>query len=197
MDSCVLDVQLCAQKNFGTCQFNDIHLTKLLVQYAQFVATRPDDMTPQQTHSWKECKGARRFMDNDKVPFAEIVRPPCQSTRQYAASGVWLSICDTTEISYRPRRTIEGLRTVGNGTGQEFHLHTSLLVSDTSDAIVGIAGQELFYRIDSQEKENTAKRKKRERESEAWGLMHVNAPADVQSLIKQSKTRQPPARERL
>jgi hypothetical protein len=169
MDSCVLDVQLWAQKNFGTCHFNDKRLTNRLVQYAQFVAARPDDKTPQQTQSWKECKGAYRFMDNDKVTFAEIIRPHCQSTRQYATSGVWLSICDTTEISFRPRRTIEGLRPVGNGTGQGFYLHTSLLVSDTSDEIVGIAGQELFYRIDSQEKENTAKRKKRERESEVWG----------------------------
>ncbi len=171
MDSCILDIDVWANANFASCDFNDRRLTRRLVDYAKDVALRPDDKTPQQTQAWKDCKGAYRFMDNDKVAFSEIVRPHCQRTKQLATAGVWLSICDTTEISFRPRRTIEGLKPVGNGTGQGFYLHSSVLVADQTDEIVGLAGQELFYRIPARKKENTAKRKKRERESEVWGRL--------------------------
>lgn len=185
MDSYVLDVDLWAQQNFGDCDFNDQRLTDRLVRYATAVAHKPDDLTPQQTQSWKECKAVYRLMDNEKVTFSKIIQPHCERTRRQASSGVWLSICDTTEISFRPRRTIDGLRPVGNGTGQGFYLHTSLLVSDTGDEIVGIAGQELFYRIDAKEKENTAKRKQRERESEVWGRVvdSIGSPHSGASII--------------
>jgi Transposase DNA-binding/Transposase Tn5 dimerisation domain len=169
MDSFDLDVESWAEQNFGDCDFNDKRLTKRLVAYAAAAARSPDDKTTHQTQTWKDCKGAYRFMDNEKVSFEKIVKPHCNRTKKLACAGVYLSICDTTEISFRPRRTIDGLRPVGSGTGQGFFLHTSLLVSDSSDEIIGIAGQELFYRIDSKEKENTAKRKQRERESEVWG----------------------------
>jgi len=185
MDSHVLDVDSWAQQNFGDSDFNDRRLTKRLVSYAIAVAQKPDDLTPSQTQSWKECKAAYRFMDNENVTFAKIIQPHCERTKRRAVSGVWLSICDTTEISFRPRRTIEGLRPVGNGTGQGFYLHTSLFVSDSSDEIMGIAGQELFYRIDAKEKENTAKRKKRERESEVWGRVvdAIGSPSPGASII--------------
>lgn len=174
MDSCTLDAKRWALDNFGDCDFNDSRLTNRLVGYAASVAQRPDDATPQQSQTWKECKGVYRFMDNKKVSFSEIVRPHCERTRSMATSGVWLSICDTTEISFRKRRKIDGLRPVGNGIGQGFYLHSSLLVSDSTDEILGLAGQELFYRIDAGKHENTANRKKRERESEVWGRV-VNA----------------------
>ncbi len=74
------------------------------------VATRPDDKTFQQTQTWKDCKGAYRFVDNDKVTFAEIIRPHCEATRAYAQIAIWLSLCDMTEVSFRPRRNIDGLR---------------------------------------------------------------------------------------
>lgn len=185
MDSCVLDVDLWAQQNFGECEFNDRRLNNRLVKYATAVAQSPDDLTPHQTQSWKDCKGAYRFMDNEKVTHAKIIKPHCERTKRHACSGVWLSICDTTEISFRPRRSIEGLRPVGNGTGQGFYLHSSLLVSDSSDEIVGIAGQELFYRIGSKEKETTAKRKKRVRESEVWGRLvdSIGPPQADASII--------------
>jgi len=169
MDSLALDTHTWTHNNFGSCDFNDQRLSSRLVKYAGAVTARPDDKTPQQTQTWKDCKGAYRFMDNDKVTFAEIIRPHCEATRAYAQNGIWPSLCDTTEVSFRPRRNIDGLRPVGNGTGQGFYLHTSLMVADDSDEIMGIAAQELYYRIDAQKNDNTAKRKKRERESEAWG----------------------------
>lgn len=169
MDTYGLDVESWAEQNFGECDFNDKRLTDRLVAYATTAAQSPDDKTTHQTQTWKDCKGAYRFMDNEKVSFAKIIKPHCERTKKKACSGVYLSICDTTEISFRKRRSIEGLRPVGDGNGQGFYLHTSLLVSDSTDEIVGIAGQEIFYRIDSKEKENTAKRKQRERESEVWG----------------------------
>lgn len=169
MDSYILDPGKWAEANFGGCDFNDKRLTDRLVAYAESVSVRPDDSTPHQTQGWKSCKAAYRFMDNEKVSYEEIVRPHCERTRAHANSGVWLSICDTTELSFSLKRKITGLKPVGDGVGQGFFLHSSLLVSDDTGEIAGLAAQEIFYRIKAPKGEGSIQRKKRKRESEVWG----------------------------
>lgn len=169
MDSYILDPQKWAEENFGDCDFGDKRLTDRLVAYAELASVRPDDSTPHQTQSWKNCRAVYRFMDNEKVSYEEIVRPHCERTRARADSGVWLSICDTTELSFSLKRRISGLKSVGDGKGQGFFLHSSLLVSDDTGEIAGLAAQELYYRIDAPKGEGSDQRKKRKRESEVWG----------------------------
>ena len=67
MESCILDTQQWAEAHFVECDFGDKRLTRRLVNYAAATAVRPNEMTPQQTRSWKDTKGAYRFMDNKKV----------------------------------------------------------------------------------------------------------------------------------
>jgi hypothetical protein len=185
MDCCILDSQEWAEAHFGGCEFGDKRLTKRLVAYAASAVPRPDAATPQQTRQWKDCKATYRFMDNPKVSFEQIVEPHCRRTREHAATGVWLSLCDTTEASFSIKRTIEGLGPVGNGGGRGFFLHTSFFVRADSDEIAGIGAQELFYRKPKPPGDTSGKRKKRKRESEVWGRIvdQVGQPASGASII--------------
>ncbi len=185
MDSCVLDPQEWAQRQFGACDFGDRRLTRRLVHFAAAAAIRPNESTPQQTRVWSDCKGIYRFMDNEKVTFEEIIAPHCRLTKECAQSGVWLSICDTTELSFDWKRTIGGLGPTGDGGGQGFFLHSSMFVSDESDEIVGLGAQELFYRKPKPPNDTSAKRKKRKRESEVWGRVadQVGHPAPGAQII--------------
>ena len=120
----------------------------------------PDLATPQQTREWKDCKGIYRFMNNDKVTVEKIIETHCRRTRSHARTGVWLSICDTTEVDYTSRKDVEGLGPIGNGIGRGFMLHSSIFVAAESDEIVGLGGQELFYRKPKPANDNSQRRKK-------------------------------------
>lgn len=185
MESCVLDTQEWAETHFGNCDFGDARLTKRLVNYAAATAVRPNETTPQQARSWKDTKGAYRFMDNPNVSFEKIIQPHCRRTRELAKSGIWLSICDTTELSFSLKRKVKGLGPVGNGIGRGFFLHSSFFVSADSDEIVGLGGQELYYRKPKPPGDTSSKRKKRRRESEVWGRVadQVGAPASGARII--------------
>lgn len=169
MDSYIFEPREWAEANFGGCKFGDKRLTDCLVDYAESVSVRPDESTPHQTQCWNVCRATYRFMDNDKVSYQKIIQPHCERTLARADSGVWLSICDTTELSFSVKRTIRGLKPVGSGIGQGFFLHSSLLVSDETGEIAGLAAQDLYYRIDAPKGEGSCARKRRKRESEAWG----------------------------
>lgn len=185
MESCILDPQEWAEAHFGECDFGDARLTKRLLNYAAATVVRPNEATPQQARAWKDCKATYRFMDNRKVSFEKIIAPHCRRTREHAQSGVWLSICDTTELSFALKRSIKGLGPTGNGVGQGFFLHSSFFVADGSDEIVGLGGQELYYRKPKPPGDTSRKRKKRKRESEVWGRVadQVGHPAPGATII--------------
>lgn len=185
MDTMVLDAKQWAVENFGECDFGDQRLTKRLTRYAEACSVRPNDGTPQQTQAWGQCKAAYRFMDNDKVTFQQIIEPHCRRTRTSLKPGVHLSICDTTQISYSLKRKIKALGPVGDNIGQGFLLHTSLIVREDSEEIVGMGAQELFYRVPKPQGDTSEKRKKRNRESEVWGRIveNVGPPSDGVEII--------------
>ena len=185
MDTMVLDAKQWASENFGECDFGDLRLTNRLVRYAEACSVRPEDATPQQTQKWGQCKATYRFMDNDKVAFQEIIAPHCRRTRDSIKSGVYLSICDTTQLSFSLKRKIKALGPVGDNIGQGFFLHTSLIIREDSEEIIGIGGQELFYRVPKPKGDTSAKRKKRKRESEVWGriVAQIGSPQKDAEVI--------------
>ncbi len=73
---------------------------------------------PHQMQKWSDCKAMYRLMDNDKVSFQAIIEPHCTRTRSLAQEGVFLSICDTTEISFSFKRKIASLGKTGDNSGQ-------------------------------------------------------------------------------
>jgi hypothetical protein len=124
-------------------------------------------------------------MDNEKVSFKAVIEPHCVRTRSHAREGVFLSICDTTELSFSVKRKIASLGKTGDNLGQGFFLHSSLLKSEATGEILGLAAQDLSYRIPVAKGETRAQRLKRARNSEFWGrvVQEVGLPQPNATII--------------
>ncbi len=87
---------------------------------------------------------------------------------------------DTTEFDFGIQRKIKGLGPTGDGGGLGFFLHSSLIVSAVNEDILGLAGQDLFYRKAAPKGESRYDRVRRSRESEVWGRLidRVGSPAE-------------------
>jgi hypothetical protein len=163
-----IDTQQWARQQFGNCELGDERRTKRLIQVAEQVANHPAGSFPQQMESWADLKAAYRLFAADGVTLSAIAAPHWRQTR-CARLGRCLVLADTTEIDFGYQRQIEGLRSIGNGSGRGFLLHNALLVEADSQALVGVAGQAVHYRRPAPKKENKSRRFKRERESRVWG----------------------------
>lgn len=174
-----VNIQDWAAENFGTCELGDVRRTRRAVKVAQQMAEHPDGSTPDQMECWKDLKAAYRLFDSDDVTFAALAEPHWKRTRSLAQGKVLL-IGDTTELNLSLARDIAGLGLTGNGGTQGFLLHNSLMVDAASGEIVGLAGQELFYRQPEPEEDNSYRRTQRPRESQVWGRVidRVGPPAD-------------------
>lgn len=166
--SLVLDVCEWAHQQFGTCQLGDQRRANRAVKLAQQVAEHPDGSTPDQTERWSDCKAAYRLFDQQDVTFSALAGPHWELTRQQQA-GVYLLIGDTTHVDIGWHRQVQGLAPIGDGHSQGFLLHSSLMINAETEEIIGLAGQELYYRKPAPKKESTRQRRQRERESEVWG----------------------------
>ncbi len=164
---CELDVHQWAELNFGTCDLGDARRTRRAVKVARLMAEHPDGSTPAQCERWADLKAAYRLFDCDEVTFTTLAEPHWQQTRKQARRTVLL-IGDTMSTHFEFRRQIEGMKQARNGSARGFVLHNSMMVCAASGEIIGLAGQELFYRQPAP-KQTSFQRKKRERESEVWG----------------------------
>ncbi len=167
MSFSVLDVAEWAEANFGTCDLGDVRRTRRAVKVARQMAEHPDGNTPEQCELWADLKAAYRLFDCEDATFAALAEPHWRHTRRQA-QGLVLVIGDTMETDFGMDRDIEGLGPTGNETGRGFLLHNALMVDAGSGEIIGLAGQELFYR-QPVPYENSFQRKRRSRESEVWG----------------------------
>jgi hypothetical protein len=173
-----------AEINFGTCQLGDARRTRRAVQAAQRMAEHPDGSTPAQFEGWGDLKAVYRLFDCEQVTFAALAEPHWKQTRAQARGRVLL-LGDTMETDFGIWRDVEGLGPTGDGDGRGFLLHSSLMVEAESGEIVGLAGQELFYRQPAPEDENSYQALQRPRESEVWGRVIdlVGPPADQTQYV--------------
>lgn len=179
-----LDVAKWAEANFGTCNLGDMRRTRRSVKVAQQMAEHPDGSTPTQCEKWADLKGAYRLFDCDDVTFTALAEPHWKLTRQQAR-GTVLLIGDTMATHFGNQRKIAGMEQARNGSGRGFQLHSSLMVDPSSGEILGLAGQEIFYRQPSPGKQTAFQRSNRPRESEVWGRVIdlVGPPAEEQQYV--------------
>jgi len=169
MSFLVLDVAQWAEKQFGSCHLGNIARSRRAVKVAVQFASNPDASTPDQIERWSDLKAAYRLFDQEDVTFTALAAPHWQQTRDLA-SGTCLLLNDTMETDFGTHRNVRGLGPTGDGGGQGFMLHSSLMVQAGTREVIGLAGQELFYRQPRQNRnENFAQSLKRPRESEVWG----------------------------
>jgi len=174
------ELDVWAQENFGNCQLGDVRRTERVVKLARQMAEHPDGSTPDQTERWPDLKAAYRLVDREEVTFAAVASPHWELTRR-RAHGTVLLIGDTTELDFGLSRQARGLGPVGNGFGRGFLLHNALAVEAATSEILGLAGQEVFYRRPKPPGENSYRRTQREgKESEVWTrlIARIGRPAD-------------------
>ena len=174
-----LDVGEWAQENFGGCELGDVRRTRRAVTVAQQMAEHPDGSTPDQAEEWSDLKAMSRLFDAEEATFTALATPQWQRTRALAR-GTVLLIGDTTETDFGIRRSVQGLGPTGDGYGLGFFLHSSMMVDAGSGEILGLAGQELFYRQPVPKNENSYQKRQRSPESEVWGRVVelVGPPAE-------------------
>ncbi len=165
--------------NFGTCDLGDARRTQRAVQVAVRMADHPGGSSPQQMTDWAELKACYRFFHNPAVTFDALARPHWEQTCA-AAKGRVLILNDTTTISYKERREVKGFTRGGKGMPYGFQLHNALMVDADDGAVLGLARQELFYRVPAPKKENRRQRARRPRETDVWGRIidAIGVPAD-------------------
>jgi hypothetical protein len=173
-----LDIAQWAEENFGSCDLNDARRTRRAVTVARQMAEHPDGSGPAQTEDWSDLKAMSRLFDAEDVTFTALATPHWERTRSLARETVLL-IGDTTETDFGYHRSVSGLGPTGDGYGLGFFIHSSMMVNADSGEIVGLAGQELFYRQPAPEGENSYQALQRPRESEVWGRVidAVGSPA--------------------
>lgn len=144
------------------------------------MAEHPDGSTPDQTETWADLKAAYRLIDADDVTFTALAEPHWKLTRAQAR-GTVLVIGDTTETDFGIHRDVEGLGPTGDGRGRGFFLHNGLMADPETGEILGLAGQELFYRKPRPQGENSYRASQRTgKESEVWGRLieQIGPPAE-------------------
>lgn len=163
-----LDIGLWAEENFGSCDLKDARRTRRAVKVAQRMAEHPDGSSPAQAEVWGELKALYRLFNSEDVTFSALATPHWKRTRSLAQGKVLL-IGDTMETDFGIHRSVTGLGPTGDGWGLGFFLHSSMMVNADNGEILGLAGQELFYRNPAPEGENSYQALQRPRESEVWG----------------------------
>lgn len=166
--SAILETMEWAQQQFGSCDLGDIRRTRRLVKFAAQVAAKPDASTPEQTEEWSDLKAAYRLIDKKDVTFDAVAQPHWQQTRE-RQNGVWLILCDTTEVDFGVTNMAHGLGPLGQGFGRGFLLHSGLMVNPETEEVIGLAGQKIRYRQPAPKKESGTRRLARDRESRIWG----------------------------
>lgn len=174
-----LDVAQWAEENFGGCELGDARRTRRAVKVAQDMAEHPDGSSPAQAEGWSDLKAMYRLFDAEDVTFAALAEPHWRQTRS-RARGTVLLIGDTMETDFGIHRSVSGLGPTGDGYGLGFFIHSSMMVAAETGEIIGLAGQELFYRQPAPEGENSYQAMQRPRESEVWGRVIdlVGQPAE-------------------
>ena len=179
MNTLELDVNVWAEQQFGQSDLGDKRRTRRAVQVAAQFAANPNGSTPKQTESWADCEGAYRLFHEEDVTFQALTAPHFQQTRD-CQPGHYLLLGDTTTVDFGAKRKVKGLKPVGDGNGVGFLLHSSLMVTPADGAVIGMAGQLIYYRKPVPKNETPRQRLQRnKRESRIWGdvVQQVGKPA--------------------
>ena len=156
------------RKTILACELGDVRRTRRAVTVARQMAEHPDGSTPDQAEDGSDLKAIYRLFNADEASFTALATPPWRHTRSLA-HGTVLLIGDTTETDFGIRRAVTGLGPTGDGYGLGFFLHSSMMVDAGRGEILGLAGQERFYRQPAPKNENSYRALQRSRESEVWG----------------------------
>ena len=175
-----------ALEQFGKLDLGDQRRNARAVRIASAMAQQPDASIPQQMGDSHQAKAAYRFFSrSDLVTFDALSGQHHQQTRSsmQALSRVLL-ICDGTEVNFTHHPATRGLSPIGDFKGRGFSLH-SVMAVDERRQIVGLAHQELFYRVPAVRGESRWQCVRRDRETLVWakGIEAIGSPPEGSQYI--------------
>lgn len=190
-----MNVLAWANQEFGEASLSDVRLQRRLVATAARIRLNPCGTLTRTITNVSELKGAYRLFANPKVRYWDIMEHHFDKTRQACrASGAYLMIEDTTELSFSQREKISGLGPLTKEGSQGFLAHTCLSMriegwstDEKPDlTVVGLFGQECWARKPVEGSRAERKKVKRQQkasgnyksESDRWGrsILSVASP---------------------
>jgi hypothetical protein len=158
-------------REFRKIELGDKRLEKRCLKVVKDLSQHPDESIPKSCGEWSATKAAYRFFDNDQVTHEALLLPHIQETvsRSQGRPTV-LAIQDTTFLNYTDHPNTEDLGPIGTHEGlQGLIVHNTLAVDGDTGEILGLLHQQAWVREGRYpQRETTAERRQRPRESECW-----------------------------
>lgn len=150
----------------------DKRLRARLGRMVERISQGPHRSLPEIFGTWGETKAAYRFLDNERVTHAELVKGQSMGTSQRIASrreAVVLLVQDSSDFDFSQHRGTEGMGRLENEHMSGFVVHSTLAVS-SQGVPLGLVEQQVWVR----DEESVGKRHQRherpfeEKESYKW-----------------------------
>jgi hypothetical protein len=154
-------------------ELGDARLARRLTSIGNRAMGAPNVGFPQMVASSAELEGVYRFLSNEKVTAAGILKPHVDATKERAArEGTVLVVHDTTDFEFGGNSQRNGLGLMV-GSGQGFFAHVALAVAQGESRLaIGVLGLEHWQRpTRKHSNHNKHTRLDENRESLRWGRM--------------------------
>ena len=134
---------------------------------AAAMAEHPGGSLPARHEGLAELTGAYRWLSNDAIDPAAVVRSHAAVTRSAMAEhAVVLCVQDTTQLDFTGRE-VQGLGEIGNGHGQGLLQHAALAVSEQGQ-VLGLLHEQWQAREKPPRGETRRQRQGRTTEADVW-----------------------------
>ena len=170
------------QTELSSLDIGDCRLNQRCISILNSFWATPNASIPQATISWKNTKGAYRFLNNKKATPEKILTPHQQTTsNRISQEKIVLAIQDTTTLNYTHHSQVTGLGNIGtNPELRGMLVHTTLSITPERVPL-GIIHQQTWIRPPEEygKKDQRHKKPIEEKESQKW-LTSLQATEQLQ-----------------
>jgi hypothetical protein len=161
---------LWASKIAAFAELPDKRLNTRLASALATLAAHPEDSIPQAAGSWQKAKPIYRFLENERVNVASLLRPIADATA-HGCTGqpVIYAIQDSTSLNYSHLTSTTGLGSLNDSDhARGIHLHSTIAVRQDG-MVIGLLDQAWWVRPNGQRTATRSKRRRFEyKESFKW-----------------------------
>ena len=172
----IMDTAQWAFKQFGHAELGDKRRTKRLVKITTDIANNAGKSLVKASKDDASIEGAYRFIENHYIRADQIAKAGFTATEQEMKNKkLVLSLEDTTGLSFR-HSVCNELGDVSSAKrdkvapkGRTLYYHSSLMLDAQTEKVIGLAGQQHWYRSQKVERgEQAQQRDIKEKESFKW-----------------------------
>lgn len=190
-DDATVDDESWADEEFGEADFGDARLNRRAISIVKSFAAAPKESIPTASDGHAETLAVYRFLDNEKVTLAKVLKPHANETcRRIRGHSAVLIAQDTTELDYTGcRRRNRDAGPLDRKRQRGFLLHPSLAFT-REGVCLGTLHAKIWARDDEnfgQSRKTLKKRPIEAKESyrwlEGWNVVAATARACPETLV--------------